>query len=116
MKSVLFVLAVCGFSCMVNAGEQTGTVIFNHGQYASNSSSAGYTFVYLVGGQKMNNPACSTVPGTRWVIDNSWPAAKIQISTLLTAAVSGKRVTIYGSGNCEVWGDSETATNIFLAN
>ncbi|MCW8929050.1 MAG: hypothetical protein OQL19_02285 [Gammaproteobacteria bacterium] len=33
---------------------------------------------------------------------------------LLAAKASGKEVTMEGSNNCNVWGDSETARNLFL--
>lgn len=94
-------------------GSETGTVIFEHGQYSSGPNSAGYTFFYLDGGAKVGSPGCAS-NGERWVINNDWPAAKIQISVLLAAAVSGKRVMIRGSNDCSVWGDTETAANIFI--
>lgn len=112
----IFSMLLC-ISTTTLAGTEMGTVRFEHGQYASNSNSAGYTFFYLDGGVKNSSPACATFTGgERWVINNNWPAAKIQNSILLAAVASGKKVAIRGSGNCEVWGDTETALNIFIAN
>jgi hypothetical protein len=93
------------------AGDQSGFVTFGHGQYASGENTNGYTFFYL-SGTKTGNPACSTYD--RWVIDNDWPVAKIQIATLLAAVVSGRPVAVSGTGNCAVWGDSETANDVRL--
>jgi hypothetical protein len=106
-------LLIVGGSAL--AGTETGTVQFGHGQYASNESSAGYTFFFLEGATKSDNPACSTAAnGQRWVFDNDWPAARIQIATLIAAFTAGRRVTVIGSGNCSVWGDTETAVDIML--
>jgi hypothetical protein len=50
----------------------------------------------------------------RWPINNNWPAAKIQMTILLVAAISGKKVTVRASGDCAVWNNSETALDIIL--
>ncbi len=112
MKRSLAILVaiLCGSA---SAGTETGTILFGHGQYGSTETSAGFTFFFLEGGNKIDNPACSTASGgQRWVFDNDWPAAKYQIATLLAAFAAGKRVTVVGSGTCLVWGDSETAIDI----
>jgi hypothetical protein len=95
------------------AGIQTGTVNLAQTSYASSAASPGYMFFYLNGGVKTGNPACSTISGgTRWVIDNSWPAAKSQLAILLMAIASGRQVQVTGSNDCAVWGDTETAIDI----
>jgi hypothetical protein len=112
MKRVgLLILALTsGLAC---AGTQTGTVNLAQTSYASTATSPGYMFFYLNGGAKTGNPACSTISGgTRWVINNSWPAAKSQLSILLTALATGRQVQITGSNDCAVWGDTETVIDI----
>lgn len=96
------------------AGEQTGTVQIEYGQFGSSATSAGYTFFYLQGSPKLNTPPCNVTFNGRWVINNSWPAAKIQTAILLVASTAGRQVKVTGSGNCNVWGDSETAIDIRL--
>lgn len=114
MKRIVFIAALF-FWAKVFAGSEIGTVRFEIGQHESSANSAGKTFFYLEGQQKYNSPACATyVGGERWVINNDWPAAELQNSILLSAAISGKRVQIYGSGSCEVWGDTETALSIHI--
>jgi hypothetical protein len=114
MKKSLFVLLAL-VNSIASAGTQTGTVYLAQSSYASSASSPGYMFFFLVGGNKTGSPACATInSGTRWVIDNSWPAAKAQLAILLMAVSTGKRVTITGSNNCAVWGDSETAIDILV--
>jgi hypothetical protein len=97
------------------AGEQTGTVRMDHGQYSAGPESAGLTFFYVQGAAKYNTPACNTY-SDRWVINNSWPAAKIQTAILLSAITSGKTVTVRGQGECSQWPNSETAIDIRLNN
>lgn len=119
VRSILNVLVgvVAATACLPSlAGTETGTVRFNYGQYRSSSTSAGLTFFFLDGGTKSDIPACSTAfDGERWVINNDWPVAKMQMAVLLAAATSGKKVTIRGTGECGVYSNSETAQDIFLA-
>ena len=99
------------------AGNETGTVRMEHGQWASDSTSAGETFFYLDGGARNNPPACATYAnGERWVFSNDQPAASFQHSILLAAITSGKRVKVEGFGSCDVHGNTETARNITLLN
>ncbi len=97
------------------AGEQTGTVRMDHGQWGSGANSPGYTFFVLDGAAKSNTPACNTYI-SRWVINNAWPAARLQMAILLAAISSGKTVTVRGSGDCAQYSDSETAVDIRLNN
>lgn len=97
------------------AGEQTGTVRMDHGTYGSSATSAGLTFFVVQGSAKAGTPTCNTYMD-RWVINNDWPAARMQLSIILTAMATGKTVTVRGSGDCSHWGDSETATDIRLNN
>jgi hypothetical protein len=98
-----------------SAGSQQGIPTLVHTSYSSHATHPGYLFLFLNGTAKTGNPACSTAGGgARWVINNSWPAAKSQLSILLTAIATGKQVLITGSNACEVWGDSETVIDIRL--
>jgi hypothetical protein len=110
--TTLFVLAPSTHA----TGIEEGTVRFMHNQIFSNGSHPGYTFFYLEGGTpRSEKPACATYDsGERWVINNSWPAAKLQIAVLLSAALAGRRVRVQGTGDCAAWGDSETVWDILL--
>jgi len=103
------------FSTITLAGSETGTVVFTFGQWSSSSTSAGYTFFLLESYTKSDEPGCITSnDGERWVIDNDWPAADMQMSILLAAAISGKSVLVRGSGDCGVNGSTETAVDIII--
>jgi hypothetical protein len=113
---VPFALAL-GITTTWAGGVQTGTVIFQYGQYSSNSGSPGLTFFELQGSAKTGSPGCATyMAGQRWVINNSWPAAKTQVNILVVASLTGRQVTVRGSNNCGVWTDTETAVDVMLAN
>lgn len=115
MRKFLSLLVCFGFHTAAHAGQETGKVTFQHGQYQSNAKSAGYTFFFLDNGVKVEKPSCATNgDGERWVINNDWPAAKAQLSVLLAAFTTGKNVLVRGSGNCDVWGDTETALDIVV--
>ena len=115
MNKYLILVISIAISSQCLAGDETGTVRFQHGQYGHSSTSAGKTFFYLDGSTKKNTPACATFSGgERWVINNNWPGASMQLSILLAAKMSGKKVQIRGANNCGVHGDSETASDLFI--
>lgn len=115
MRALLLVSSLLLPAPPAAAGEQTGTVRMDHGQWASGANSPGYTFFVLDGSGKANAPSCNTYI-SRWVINNAWPAARMQLAILLTAISSGKTVTVRGSGDCAQYPDSETAIDIRLNN
>jgi hypothetical protein len=116
LARVLVALVLASGSGIARAGGvQTGTVVFQYGQYSSSSSSPGLTFFELQGTEKTGSPGCATyMAGQRWVIANSWPAAKLQVNILLLAYMTGKQVTVRGSNNCGVWHDTETAVDVIV--
>jgi hypothetical protein len=44
----------------------------------------------------------------RWVMDISTPIGKSMYSYLLASIAAGKEVSVAGTGDCGLWGDSET--------
>lgn len=74
---------------------------------------SGQTF-FIHSGARSARPACSVAD--RWVIDNTTPAGQAMLSTLLTAYSTGRQVRIEGTGNCDVWGDTESVFYIYLPN
>jgi hypothetical protein len=97
-------------------GIEDGTVRFMYNQIFSTPSHPGYTFFYLEGGApRAEKPACATYDsGERWVINNAWPAARLQIAVLLSASLTGRKVRVQGTGDCSAWSDSETVWDVHL--
>jgi hypothetical protein len=56
-------------------------------------------------GTTHNRPACAT---SGWAIDGTTPAGQMMVASLLTAIAQGRRISIIGTGACDLWGDSET--------
>ncbi|WP_434101729.1 hypothetical protein [Methylocaldum gracile] len=84
------------------AGGGNGHVEIEHvGGYGNGRLVFFYTTNHL------NPPACNTYK-RRWVMDLGNPAGKEQYALLLSAQISGKQVTVYGTNQCDLAGDSET--------
>jgi hypothetical protein len=110
---LLRVAALLLITPLAHAGFETGTVRFEYMQIFSTPSHPGFTFFYLEGGTKTDKPACATYNnGERWVINNAWPAAKLQVAVLLSAFLVGRKVWIQGTNDCGAWGDTETVWDV----
>lgn len=59
-------------------------------------------------GARSNVPSCAAAQPSRFAIDATTAAGKIQLSGLLAAYAAGKPVRIVGNGTCSAYGDSET--------
>jgi hypothetical protein len=66
-------------------------------------------------GTRSGVPACAT-ESLRFAIDASTPAGKVQAAGILTAFSMGKKVVIWGTGGCTVWGDTETVNFLQVLN
>ena len=85
--------------------------------HASNSSSGSVSgilplnnlMLFNHNGSRPNVPACATVSG-RWAFDASTPAGQSKVAALLTAYSLGKKITVFGAGQCDLWGDTETVS------
>lgn len=54
-------------------------------------------------------PSCvNSATSTRWAINASTDAGKVQLSVLLSAYGGNKKIHINGTGTCSAWGDTET--------
>lgn len=74
---------------------------------------AGGQVIFNVSGVRSNMPACATA-GNRWAFSDSNAGGQGTLSALLTAYAAGKLVTIYGTGVCDVWGDTESVDYIVI--
>lgn len=106
MKLFIFILILL-FSSEVMASSQTAIIkhiIVRH--------SDGLQYIYLHG-TRDNKPSCAR--GEYWMIgDENSVAGKTQMSIILLAYASNKKVKITGTGNCSRWRDGETIDMIQL--
>ena len=64
--------------------------------------------LFTTNGVRYNPPtSCANFQVNRFAIPTNTDWGKAMVSMLLTAQARGKRVWINGSGNCNLWGDSE---------
>lgn len=57
-------------------------------------------------------PACVTTAGGRFAVDGTTEAGKVMVASILAAYAQGKQVTIVGTGDCGVYGNSETIAQL----
>ena len=91
--------------------------LFISGQAEAGTSGPGYpaNVYFMINGialipvdsAQIDPPACATVK-SRFAIDGTTSAGKVQIAALLTAIAMGKQINIWGTGTCSIWGDTET--------
>jgi len=61
-------------------------------------------------GSRTNVPACATGQPSRFAIDATTATGKVHLSGILAAHAAGKTVRIFGTGNCSVFGDTESVS------
>ena len=64
-------------------------------------------------GTRADVPQCAANFPSRFAVDATSAGGKVQLSGLLAAYATGKRVTIIGTGNCSAYGDSETISYFY---
>ena len=89
--------------CSAHAGTVTGgtiSLVF--------SAQEDVYFVYL--NQNITDvAACGSANANRFSIKPSTPGGKAMIATVLFASAQGKAITVQGTGDCGIWGDTESA-------
>lgn len=94
----------------------TATVFAAGGAQAGSAAAGNLNNPYFMGngvlliptdGARSGTPACAT-ESYRFAINASTPAGKVQAAGILTAFSMGKKVVFIGTGDCLLWGDTET--------
>jgi len=98
----LAVAALLSSAMSVHAGT-TGPVKLKNIHYMQN----GVVIAYIEG-PRADAPACAAVESMRFALNAATPAGKAQLSGLLVAYTTGRTVTIWGTGACTTWGDTES--------
>jgi predicted small secreted protein len=96
---VVLSLSVIVASTNVMAGTGEGRII----EFTAHGVSGGAgNYAFLVE-TVQNRLACATYGNGRFVTNN-----KELMAVILAARLTNKRVTVGGTGQCDVWGDAET--------
>jgi len=64
--------------------------------------------LFWTNGARYNVPACGATLASRFAINGATAAGKVQVAALLTAYSMGKKISVVGTGDCQVWSDTET--------
>lgn len=82
---------------------------------ASGGAGAAF-FVYVDIAPTTAAAACATqtTSAYRWALDPSTAAGKAGIAAILMAQATGKTITVYGTGTCTVWSDTENVSWVMV--
>ena len=58
--------------------------------------------------------ACFSNQSARFAFDSTTPGGRTQLTGLLTAYSTGKKLTIIGTNSCGPWGDTETINYFYF--
>lgn len=106
-KLVATVLLLCPLFCSAGAagaGNIVGPYFMQTGALLVSTDAA-----------QSGAPACATV-ASRWAIDGTTPAGKVQAAAVFSALAMGKKIAVWGTGTCSVWGDTETVNFLQIVN
>jgi hypothetical protein len=67
--------------------------------------------IFYTSGAHSGQPACAT-QNTRWIFAGTTTAGQATLSLVMTAYATGKPITVYGTGACDMWPDTETVNYI----
>lgn len=73
--------------------------------------SDGIVFVYINGTRTGTKPACATAgSGTyfRFAVNSTTAAGKSQLAGLIAAHAAGEKIWLNGTGDCDVYSDTES--------
>lgn len=76
------------------------------------TNSVGAVF-FTTNGERSGDPACDTMH--RWIIAANTVQGQALASTVLSAYMAGRTVTVVGKGTCATWADSEDVDYVVVA-
>ncbi len=63
-------------------------------------------------GPRDQRPACATF--NRWVIDATTDQGWAMMALMMTAKAQDKKITVYGTGDCRDWADTESIAHFVV--
>ena len=82
-------------------GKPTNLVVNNAGR-----------FFFDFTGARAQRPACAI--HNRWVIDATTDQGRAMMALMMTAKAQGKTITVYGTGDCRDWADTESIMHFMV--
>ncbi len=107
MKAVAMAILLLLSSAESTAGASPASIVTN----VLVMYNTGGQVIFYTSAAHTGAPVCAT-QNTRWVFSGATPAGQATLSLVMTAYTTGKPLTIYGTGACDIWGDTETVNYI----
>jgi hypothetical protein len=107
-RSFITAAILCSATAVASS---TGEGILRGVHFMSN----GVVIAYTSGTKVGSTPSCAASYPNRFALDGTSAGGKVQVAGLLAAYAAGKAVIIIGSGDCSVYGDTETISYFFTA-
>lgn len=101
--TILFLFLASGFALAGNQAGEIRQLAVSGRDYAPPYQNP--THVSMAGVYN-DKPSCAT--SGYWAIDTETDQGRVILTLLLTAYASGKNVTLWGTGNCNLWPEMET--------
>ena len=73
------------------------------------------TVYFWQSGAARQVPSCAAAMPTRWAFSASSPSGQAVLALLLSANATGRRVVVAGNNTCDVTGDTESVSYIYIA-
>ena len=110
LRRVVCLAALVGFAGTPAAASvaQAGTV------YQVTTTDTGVVYFWQRG-TRSPQPSCGAGFPARWAFSSTTPAGQSMLALLLSANASGKSVVVAGKGSCDVAGDTESVSYIYIA-
>jgi hypothetical protein len=77
------------------------------------ANSGGVVYFYQSGARDAL-PGCATGQPGRWSLNGATPSGQALLAILLSANATGKKVVVAGKGNCDVAGDTESVSFLYI--
>jgi predicted heme/steroid binding protein len=110
LRRLVYLAALVGFAGTPAAASiaQAGTV------YQVTTTDTGVVYFWQRG-TRSTQPTCGAGFPGRWAFSSATPAGQSMLALLLSANASGKSVVVAGKASCDVAGDTESVSYIFIA-
>jgi invasion protein IalB len=70
--------------------------------------------MFFSAGSHLNAPSCSVETLGTWAIDCTSSKSKAMCALVMSAHAQGKRLHVQGKNNCDLWGDRESVSYLFI--
>ena len=109
MKMLVRMFAICALATLpINNVCATNSSMGNISAQLYYTSGTNVLFFFTHNGIRVGSTnGCTNLQGYRYVI-NTAGGGKAMVAAIMTAKILNKKISVFGAGECAVWGDTET--------